>query len=320
MADFFAGHEISDEHWAETPPMARRLPDFRVIRVGPGPRSKLRVYVSAGCWDAIHDGEHGLEFLLVAPADHERHVLHLAMATHCHCNPEDDSYRLDHGHTVPIGEPWLPGSACDTCSSACRTRSVPSWRCAAGTAALRASSAVPYHRGRARTSWATAASRRSSSASTTRRSAIGRRTARRWCDPCGARAGVASCAHVTDSENLRPLEDSIERDVAGLNYGSYLQLDLLLSAQQPLSDHHDELLFIVQHQTTELWIDFVVHELRSAMALIADDDLAPALKRLARVKQVQRQMSEQWSVLATLTPTEYLAFRHVLGRASGFQS
>ena len=125
---------------------------------------------------------------------------------------------------------------------------------------------------------------------------------------------------MTDSENLRPLEDSIERDVAGLNYGSYLQLDLLLSAQQPLSDHHDELLFIVQHQTTELWIKLVVHELRSAMALIAADDLAPALKRLARVKQVQRQMSEQWSVLATLTPTEYAQFRHVLGRASGFQS
>jgi tryptophan 2,3-dioxygenase len=125
---------------------------------------------------------------------------------------------------------------------------------------------------------------------------------------------------VADSENIRPLEDSIERDVAGLNYGSYLQLDRLLSAQQPLSDHHDELLFIVQHQTTELWIKLVVHELRSAMALIAADDLAPALKRLARVKQVQRQMSEQWSVLATLTPTEYAQFRHVLGRASGFQS
>lgn len=125
---------------------------------------------------------------------------------------------------------------------------------------------------------------------------------------------------MADSENIRPLEDSIERDVAGLNYGSYLQLELLLSAQQPLSDHHDELLFIVQHQTTELWIKLVVHELRSAMALIAADDLAPALKRLARVKQVQRQMSEQWSVLATLTPTEYAQFRHVLGRASGFQS
>lgn len=125
---------------------------------------------------------------------------------------------------------------------------------------------------------------------------------------------------MTDSENIRPLEDSIERDVAGLNYGSYLQLDRLLGAQQPLSDHHDEMLFIVQHQTTELWIKLVVHELRSAMALIAADDLAPALKRLARVKQVQRQMSEQWSVLATLTPTEYAQFRHVLGRASGFQS
>ncbi len=120
--------------------------------------------------------------------------------------------------------------------------------------------------------------------------------------------------------NIRPLEEGIERDVGERNYGSYLQLDRLLGAQRPLSDHHDELLFIVQHQTTELWMKLVIHELRSAMALIAADDLAPALKRLARVKQIQRQMTDQWSVLATLTPTEYAQFRHVLGRASGFQS
>jgi tryptophan 2,3-dioxygenase len=121
-------------------------------------------------------------------------------------------------------------------------------------------------------------------------------------------------------DNMRPLEEGIERDVGDLNYGSYLQLDRLLSAQHPLSDHHDELLFIVQHQTTELWIKLAIHELRSAMALIAADDLAPALKRLARIKQIQRQMTDQWSVLATLTPTEYAQFRGVLGRASGFQS
>ncbi len=120
--------------------------------------------------------------------------------------------------------------------------------------------------------------------------------------------------------NIRPLEEGIEKDLSGLNYGSYLHLPTLLSAQVPLSDHHDEMLFIVQHQTTELWIKLVVHELRSAMSLIAHDDLAPALKRLARVKHIQKQMTDQWSVLATLTPTEYAQFRGVLGKSSGFQS
>jgi tryptophan 2,3-dioxygenase len=122
------------------------------------------------------------------------------------------------------------------------------------------------------------------------------------------------------SPNLRPLEDGIERDVAEMNYGSYLHLDRLLSAQVPVSDHHDEMLFIIQHHTTELWIKLVIHELRSAMQLIAADDLAPALKRLARIKHIQKQMTDQWSVLATLTPSEYGQFRGMLGHASGFQS
>lgn len=121
-------------------------------------------------------------------------------------------------------------------------------------------------------------------------------------------------------ENIRPLEEGIRRDLDDLNYGSYLHLDHLLAAQVPLSDHHDEMLFIVQHQTTELWIKLLIHELRSAMAHMHDDDLGPALKRLARVKHVQRQMTDQWSVLATLTPSEYVQFRHALGHASGFQS
>ena len=120
--------------------------------------------------------------------------------------------------------------------------------------------------------------------------------------------------------NIRPLEDGIERDLRGLNYGSYLHLDELLGAQQPLSDHHDEMLFIVVHHTTELWMKLVIHEVRSAMTLIAADDLGPALKRLARVKHIQRQMTDQWSVLATLTPTEYSQFRDRLGKSSGFQS
>ena len=80
------------------------------------------------------------------------------------------------------------------------------------------------------------------------------------------------------------------------------------------------MLFIIVHHTTELWIKLVIHEVRSAMALIAADELAPALKRLARVKHVQRQMTDQWSVLATLTPTEYSQFRDKLGKSSGFQS
>jgi tryptophan 2,3-dioxygenase len=123
--------------------------------------------------------------------------------------------------------------------------------------------------------------------------------------------------------NIRRLEDGVARDLAGeMTYGSYLDLDRLLSAQHPVSQpqHHDELLFIIQHQVAELWMKLVIHELRSAMSLIADDDLGPALKRLARIKHIQKQLFEQWTVLATLTPSEYAEFRGVLGRASGFQS
>jgi tryptophan 2,3-dioxygenase len=122
---------------------------------------------------------------------------------------------------------------------------------------------------------------------------------------------------------VRPIEHSIRTDLRGaMSYGSYLDLDHLLSAQHPRSspEHHDELLFIVQHQTSELWLKLVLHELRGARAFLADDDLAPALRCLARVKNIQRTLTEQWSVLATLTPREYAQFRGVLGNASGFQS
>jgi tryptophan 2,3-dioxygenase len=123
--------------------------------------------------------------------------------------------------------------------------------------------------------------------------------------------------------NQRPLEQGITTDLGErLSYGGYLQLDTLLSAQSPLSNpmHHDELLFIVQHQVAELWMKLVIHELRAAIAHLKADELAPTQKILARVKQVQRQLFEQWGVLETLTPNEYLEFRHVLGPASGFQS
>jgi tryptophan 2,3-dioxygenase len=123
--------------------------------------------------------------------------------------------------------------------------------------------------------------------------------------------------------NQRPLESGIEIDLRDrLTYDGYLQLGLLLAAQKPLSvpAHHDEMLFIIQHQTSELWMKLVVHELRAAIEHLQRDDLGPCLKILARVKQIQRQLFEQWGVLETLTPSEYMEFRHVLGPASGFQS
>jgi tryptophan 2,3-dioxygenase len=123
--------------------------------------------------------------------------------------------------------------------------------------------------------------------------------------------------------SVRPVERSIRTDLRGATtYGTYLDLDRLLAAQHPRStpEHHDELLFIVQHQTSELWLKLVLHELRAARSFLAADELAPALKCLARVKNIQRTLIEQWSVLATLTPREYAQFRSALGPASGFQS
>jgi tryptophan 2,3-dioxygenase len=123
--------------------------------------------------------------------------------------------------------------------------------------------------------------------------------------------------------SVRPIESSIVTDLSRtMSYGDYLDLDRLLAAQHPRSTpaHHDELLFIVQHQTSELWLKLLLHELRGARRFLAEDDLAPALKCLARVKNIQRTLTEQWSVLATLTPREYAQFRGSLGNASGFQS
>ncbi|MFI4855099.1 MAG: tryptophan 2,3-dioxygenase [Phycisphaerales bacterium JB065] len=121
----------------------------------------------------------------------------------------------------------------------------------------------------------------------------------------------------------RAFEDSIETDFSDkLSYSSYLDLDRILSAQHPLSkpEHHDELLFIIQHQTSELWMKLIIHELTAAIEHVQHDRLEPTFKILARVKQIQRILFEQWAVLETLTPTEYAQFRGVLGRASGFQS
>ena len=120
-----------------------------------------------------------------------------------------------------------------------------------------------------------------------------------------------------------PIDPGVVTDFTDrMTYSGYLHLEKLLTAQAPLSQpaHHDEMLFIIQHQTTELWFKLVLHELRSALAFVQRDELEPCFKILARVKHIQAQLVSQWSVLATLTPTEYGEFRHVLGPASGFQS
>ena len=124
-----------------------------------------------------------------------------------------------------------------------------------------------------------------------------------------------------------PLEPGIVTDLSDrLTYGGYLKLDRLLSAQEPVSGadgappRHDEMLFIVQHQVSELWMKLMIHELKAAIAFVRSDSLEPCFKILARVKLIQKQLFEQWGVLETLTPSEYDAFRPSLGNSSGFQS
>jgi tryptophan 2,3-dioxygenase len=107
---------------------------------------------------------------------------------------------------------------------------------------------------------------------------------------------------------------------AGITYADYLKLDQLLSAQQPLSNLHDEMLFIVIHQTKELWMKELLHELRLAVALVGEDRFAEAYKAMARIGRIQAVMTLSWDVLSTLTPVDYLKFRDVLGTSSGFQS
>jgi tryptophan 2,3-dioxygenase len=127
--------------------------------------------------------------------------------------------------------------------------------------------------------------------------------------------------------SVRELEPGIVTDLADrLTYAGYLRLDRLLSAQEPLSGRdgdaprHDEMLFIIQHQTAELWMKLMIHELKAAIAFVRDERLEPCFKILARVKLIQKQLFEQWGVLETLTPSEYEQFRSTLGTSSGFQS
>jgi len=128
---------------------------------------------------------------------------------------------------------------------------------------------------------------------------------------------------MSEPSNQRPLEASITTDFKErMSYSGYLCLDRVLGAQKPLSNPpvHDEMLFIIQHQTSELWMKLVIHELTAALAHLRRDDLGPCQKMLARIKHIQKQLTEQWSVLETLTPSDYMKFRDVLGSSSGFQS
>ncbi|HDX9579844.1 TPA: tryptophan 2,3-dioxygenase [Bacillus pseudomycoides] len=124
------------------------------------------------------------------------------------------------------------------------------------------------------------------------------------------------------SENEKVImEKGIHTDFQNnMTYGEYLQLDGLLSSQKRLSDHHDEMLFIVIHQASELWMKLILHELEAAVESIQKGDLAPAFKMLTRVSKIQSQIIQSWDILATLTPAEYIEFRDSLGQSSGFQS
>lgn len=117
------------------------------------------------------------------------------------------------------------------------------------------------------------------------------------------------------------LEKNIQTDFKkAMSYGDYLQLDRILSSQHRVSDHHDEMLFIIIHQTSELWMKLIIHELSAAIEYIGQNDLEPSFKILSRVSRVQQQLIQSWTVLSTLTPSEYLEFRGKLGQSSGFQS
>jgi tryptophan 2,3-dioxygenase len=121
--------------------------------------------------------------------------------------------------------------------------------------------------------------------------------------------------------NTRALESSIHVDLSSQEtYAGYLQLDRVLTAQVPRSDQHDEMLFIIQHQTSELWMKLMLHELDRALTYVKTGELEACFKIFARVAHIQRMLFEQWAVLETMTPSEYLTFRDALGRSSGFQS
>ena len=130
----------------------------------------------------------------------------------------------------------------------------------------------------------------------------------------------------TNQQNIMSTEKIVHEEKAQLDfsksmsYGDYLHLDEILNAQHPLSPAHDEMLFIVQHQTSELWMKLMLHELHAAIGCIADEKLADAFKMLARVSRIMEQLVSAWTVLSTMTPPEYTAMRPYLANSSGFQS
>lgn len=124
-----------------------------------------------------------------------------------------------------------------------------------------------------------------------------------------------------DKKNYRPMEDSIQTDLRGkMRYGDYLSLEKILSAQNPKSGHHDEMLFIVIHQASELWLKLAGYEVAAAITNVRQSDFGHAFKVISRVKQILNQLVDSWNILATLTPVDYHKFRGELGTASGFQS
>jgi tryptophan 2,3-dioxygenase len=125
---------------------------------------------------------------------------------------------------------------------------------------------------------------------------------------------------MTTSENIVAQEKAQLDFSQSMSYGDYLQIDSILAAQKLLSPAHDEMLFIVQHQTSELWMKLMLHELTAAIRCIASDELESAFKMMARVSKIMEQLVHAWDVLATMTPTEYSEIRPYLGQSSGFQS
>jgi tryptophan 2,3-dioxygenase len=130
---------------------------------------------------------------------------------------------------------------------------------------------------------------------------------------------------VSEPTPVKPFVDLSDEDVhwdltQSMSYSQYLGLDKLLDAQHPRSFHHDEMLFIIIHQVSELWIKLCLHELTTTLDCVRRDDLGPTFKMLARVSTIQQQLLQSWDVLATITPSDYSAFRNTLGRSSGFQS
>ena len=130
-----------------------------------------------------------------------------------------------------------------------------------------------------------------------------------------------TCPHHSSEGERIVADEGAKLDFSrDMSYGDYLQLDAVLNAQKPLSPDHNEMLFIVQHQTSELWMKLMLHELRAAIGHIARDELPPAFKMLARVSKIMEQLVHAWDVLATMTPPEYSAIRPYLSNSSGFQS